>query len=201
MQPRDDDLLADAIRTGNSANADTIAARYDGLILTGGGDISARFFGQERHFASADPDENYDVAEIALCQAFIRAGKPVLGVNRGMQIINVAMGGDIIQDIPDLLGIASNVHSGGSRHTIRIEPGTWLYDMFGSSLVTFSSHHQAVGRIADGFVIVARTGEVVEAIERGNVLGVQFHPERLADEARSAIYNDFIQRCSYVLVS
>ena len=194
--PDDDTTLANAFRTGSTVNVDAIAAKYDGLVLTGGGDISARFFGQERHPASGDPDENCDIVEIALCRAFINAGKPVLGINRGMQVINVAMGGDIIQDIPDILGIASDVHLGNTRHTIQIERGTWLFDMYGSSLSVTSNHHQAVGRIADDFIVVARVGQVIEAIENGNVLGVQFNPERLPDSG-SLIYSDFLKRCSY----
>jgi len=195
--PADDALLADALRYGNSANAETIAALYDGLILTGGGDIAAHLFGQAHHFASGTPDLNRDIAEIALAQAFINAGKPVFGMNRGMQIINVAMGGDLIQDIPDLLGISSNVHSDGGRHTMLIENGTWLFDMYGSSLETYSFHHQAIGRLADGFTVVARVGQVIEAIQRGNVLGVQFSLLRLSDEG-AGLYADFIDRCSYV---
>jgi len=197
IMPANDSMLADALRYGNTHNVDAIAEMYDGLILTGGGDISARFFGQDRHPASADPDENCDIAEIALCIAFINAGKPVLGVNRGMQVINVAMGGDLYQDIPDLLGIASEVHSGNNRHTIQIEPNTWLYELYGSSLQTYSSHHQALKHLAEGLTVVARYGEVIEAVEYGNVLGVQFNPERLADGG-TGIYSDFIRRCSIV---
>jgi len=199
VQPGEDSILAAMFRDGRTDNVDTIAENYDGLVLTGGGDISARFFGQDRHPASGDPDENCDTVELALCLAFIRAGKPVLGINRGMQIINVALGGDIIQDIPDLLGIASDVHLGNNRHSIDIESGTWLYEMYGRTLSVTSNHHQAVGRIADGVTVAARVGLVVEALEYGNVLGVQFNPERLSDRGR-LIYTDFINRCSYFYI-
>ncbi|MCL2628688.1 MAG: gamma-glutamyl-gamma-aminobutyrate hydrolase family protein [Oscillospiraceae bacterium] len=195
--PSDDALLADMLRNGNSAHAESLASSYDGLILTGGGDISARFFGQTKHPASAAPDENRDIAEIALAQAFINAGKPILGMNRGMQVINVSMGGDIIQDIPDLLGIDDSVHSGANSHTIQIEQGTWLYSLFGSSLTVNSSHHQSVGRVADGFIVVARVGDVIEAMEKGNVLGIQFNNTGLPTGALESIFNDFIGRCSY----
>ena len=195
IQPKDDNMLADAIIKGDSTNADEIAARYDGLLLSGGGDISARFFGQQKHPAAASPDENRDIAEIALCQAFVRAGKPVLGINRGMQVINVAMGGDIIQDIPDILGISKNVHSGGNaRHNIEITPDSWLFYLFGNTLQTPSSHHQSVGKLAEGFKIAARVEQVIEAIEHDNVIGVQFHPERLSWEG-ALIYSDFVNKC------
>jgi gamma-glutamyl-gamma-aminobutyrate hydrolase PuuD len=202
MLPDNDSMLADALRTGDISNVDAIAALYDGLILPGGGDISASFFGQVPHPLSGTPDVNLDRVEIALCQAFINAGKPVLGVNRGMQVLNVAMGGDIIQDIPDLLGIPSNVHSGSNTHIINIVPDSWLYELFdrSSSLLTYSSHHQSVGRIADGFVIAAYIDEVVEAIENGNALGVQFQtrPDRLPGDYSSRLYMDFIKRCSRI---
>ena len=196
VQATDDRMLADMLRTGDTSNADAIAALYDGLILTGGGDISARFFGQTRHPASAAPDETRDIAEIELCRAFINAGKPVLGINRGMQVLNVTLGGDLIQDIPDLMDIDSGVHSGNNIHVIDINRDSWLYDLFGSSLRVSSSHHQAVGVLAAGFTVAAQHGLVIEAIEYGNLLGIQFNPERLDASASGQIFNDFIQRCS-----
>jgi len=196
--PGDDRMLAEILRTGDTTNADAIAQMYDGLILTGGGDISARFFNQTPHPASGTPDETRDLAELALCRAFVNAGKPILGINRGMQILNVAMGGDLIQDIPDLLGLPDDAHSGNNTHIITVERGTWLYDLFGASLLTYSAHHQCVGIIARDFKIAAYTGSVVEAIENGNFLGIQFNPERLEGNGSSLIFSDFIKRCSYV---
>jgi len=195
--PGDDRMLAEILRTGDTTNADAIADLYDGLILTGGGDISARFFNQTPHPASGTPDEIRDTAEIALCRAFINAGKPILGINRGMQVLNVTMGGDLYQDIPDLLGLPDSTHLGNNTHTISIERGTWLYDLFGSSLLTYSAHHQALNVIARGFTIAASAGVVVEAIENGNFLGIQFNPERLEGNGSSLIFTDFITRCSY----
>ena len=196
VQAGDDYMLADLLRTGDTSNVDAIAALYDGLILTGGGDISARFFGQTRHPASAAPDEIRDVAEIELCRAFVNAGKPVFGINRGMQVLNVALGGDLIQDIPDLLDIDSSVHSGNNIHNIDIFLYSWLHDLFEDSLRVSSSHHQAIGVVAPGFTVAAQHGPVIEAIENGNLLGIQFNPERLDDTASRLIFSDFIQRCS-----
>jgi len=196
--PADDRMLADILRTGDTTNAAAIAELYDGLILTGGGDISARFFNQSPHPASGTPDEVRDTAELALCRAFVDAGKPILGINRGMQLLNVAMGGDLIQDIPDLLGLPESTHSGNVTHTIQIERGSWLYDLFGSSVLTYSAHHQSIGILAPGFTIAAYTGPVIEAIENGNLLGIQFNPERLEGSGSYLVFSDFITRCSYV---
>jgi putative glutamine amidotransferase len=200
IQAENDWMLANLLRTGDISNVAAIAELYDGLILTGGGDISARFFGQTRHPASSDPDEIRDIAEIALCQAFMNAGKPILGINRGMQVLNVAMGGDLYQDIPDLLWIDDSVHNGNTTHTIDIIQGSWLYEMFGASLETVSNHHQAVGFLAEGFTIAAYTGPVIEAIENGNALGIQFNPERSGAIVSAIIFEDFIRRCSYAPV-
>ena len=196
--PADDRMLADILRTGDTTNAAAIAELYDGLILTGGGDISARFFNQSPHPASGTPDEIRDTAELALCRAFVDAGKPILGINRGMQLLNVAMGGDLIQDIPDILGLPESTHSGNVTHTIQIERGSWLYDLFGSSVLTYSAHHQSIGILAPGFTIAAYTGPVIEAIENGNLLGIQFNPERLEGTGSYLVFSDFITRCSYV---
>ena len=199
--PDDDPELAAILREGTAEYtdyADKLAERYDGLLLTGGGDIAAHFFNQDHHPAANQPDEILDEAELALCHAFIRAGKPVFGICRGMQILNVATGGELIQDIPAILGIPLNVHSGESaRHNINIRPGTWLYSQFGPELETNSLHHQCVDGVSPGFTVVAYTGPVIEAMERGNLFGTQFHPERMLDEGMEPFFDDFIYRCSY----
>ena len=198
VQPGDDPELAAFLRGGDIEYAETLAERYDGLLLTGGGDIAAHFFNQEHHPASNTPDEILDAAELALCRAFIRAGKPVLGICRGMQVLNVATGGELIQDIPDILDIPRNVHHGETvRHDITIRPGTWLYSLVGPGMETNSLHHQCVDGVSQGFSVVAFTGPVIEAMERGNLLGTQFHPERMLDEGMTPLFEDFIYRCSF----
>jgi len=198
VQPKDDEELAEILREGLTEYADELAKRYDGLVLTGGGDVAAHFFNQEHHPASNPPDETLDIAEIALTRAFIKANKPVLGICRGMQVINIAMGGDLIQDIPDLLGLDPEFHNDyEARHPIKIRSGTWLYDLVGSQADVNTTHHQCIDDIAPGFTVVAQIGPVVEAMESGNVLGVQFHPERMLDEGMLPLFKDFIERCSY----
>jgi len=198
VMPNDDPELAALLREGSIEYAEALAERYDGLVLSGGGDVAAHFFNQEPHPASGTPDVTLDIAELALARAFIAAGKPILGICRGMQIINIAVGGELIQDIPDLLGLNRNVHQDNrTRHPIDIEPGTWLFDLFGSHFYVNSTHHQCVDGIPQGFTLAAQAGPVIEAMESGNILCVQFHPERMLDEGMLPLFEDFVKRCSY----
>jgi len=115
-----------------------------------------------------------------------------------MQVMNVATGGGLIQDIPAILDIPRNVHHGESvRHDITIRPGTWLHSLVGPEIETNSLHHQSVDGVSPGFSVVAFTGPVIEAMERGNLLGTQFHPERMLDEGMVPFFEDFIYRCSF----
>jgi len=198
VMPQDDEELAKLLKEGLVEYAEILAERYDGLVLTGGGDVDSRFFGQEHHPASGQSDEILDIAELALARAFIKANKPVLGICRGMQIVNIAMGGDLIQDIPDLLGLDPKMHQDDkTRHPIEINPGTWLYDLFGPIVDVNSTHHQCVDRLAQGFTVVAEAGPVIEAMIMGNILCVQFHPERMLGEGMLPLFEDFVMRCSY----
>jgi len=204
IQPDDDDELYITLKDGLENFADALAERYDGLMLTGGGDIASSFFNQPHHPAANPPDINLDKAELALCRAFREAGKPILGICRGMQILNVEMGGELIQDIPSLLGIPLNVHFGqAARHEISIRRGSWMSYLFDSNIEVNSLHHQSVDidHLARGFTVVAYTGLVIEAIERGNLLGLQFHPERMLDEGMLQLIEDFIYRCSFNQIS
>lgn len=201
VQARDDDALAGLLRTGQTDDINAMVGRFDGLILSGGGDISPKHYGQRPHPETGEPNHECDAAEMTLCRAFVRAGKPVLGICRGMQVLNVAMGGDLIQDIPSRYGLEPALHGDRTlRHTVEVAAYSWLERLFGARLVTNSSHHQAVGRVALGFAVAARLGAVIEAMERGNVLGVQFHPERMLDEGMLPLFEDFIGRCSYAAV-
>jgi len=198
VMPEDDSELAGLLSQGLIEYAEALADRYDGLLLTGGGDIASHFYNQEHHPASNPPDEVLDRAELALAHAFIDAGKPILGICRGMQMINVAMGGDLIQDIPDLLGLDLEVHNDDlTRHVIKVRTDSWLYYLFGSEINANSTHHQCLGVVAPGLSVAAQIGPVIEAVEKGNILGVQWHPERMLDEGMLPLFEDFIKRCSY----
>lgn len=155
----------------------------DGLVLCGGGDLESALFGQEDR-GSNPPDRARDRAELRLFDAFFRAGKPILGICRGMQVINVALGGDLIQDLPPSVR-PFHVPRGEEDqvHPIRAAEDSLLFSLYGPVFPVNSWHHQAVGRLGDGLRAIAwAEGGFAEALEHRSrpVLGVQFHPERLA---------------------
>ena len=152
-----------------------------GLILCGGGDLDPALFFQENRGAQP-PDPVRDRAELALFLAFLQAGKPILGICRGLQVINVALGGTLIQDLPEPV---RPFHTGGRPdrlHPLRSAPGSLCEQLYGPLFLANSAHHQAVDRPGVGLKPTAWSESgLVEAAEHETlpVLGVQFHPERL----------------------
>ncbi len=177
---------------------------FDGLILAGGGDMDPELFGQ-RDWASRDIDRDRDRAELALLDAFLGAGKPVLGVCRGHQVVNVWAGGDLLQDLGERLTPFHRRAEGDRVHLVRAEDGTVLRRLYGPVFPVNSSHHQGVGRLGRGLRVSARSeAGVVEGLEheRLPLLTVQFHPERMTGfHARpdtvdgGAIFAHFVALC------
>lgn len=154
---------------------------FDGLVLPGGGDLSPRLFHQE-NAGSRNIDENLDRMQLSLFRAFAEAGKPVLGICKGMQLINLAFGGTLIQDLPpDSLAL----HTAPEKdliHMTKAARNTFPFLLYGSRPVVNSAHHQALGRIGDDLLVAQYAPDfVVEAIwhRKLPILGVQWHPERL----------------------
>lgn len=164
------------------------ARELDGLVLQGGADISPTNYGEEPLQPEWAGDRVRDDYEIELFSEFVEAGKPVLGVCRGIQLINVALGGTLYQDLPTQVGTAvahrdRSVYE-ANVHEIRIEPGSGLARLFGESEVARvnSLHHQAVRKLGRDLAVEARSvaDDVIEAVRwkgRGYVFGVQWHPE------------------------
>lgn len=159
---------------------DAAAALYDGLLLTGGGDLDPALFGEEVLNDTVRIDPVRDAFEVPLARAFIAAGKPVFGICRGAQVVNVAMGGTLYQDIPEQLGF---VHFDWKlRHFVQAAEGSALYRLFGERFRVNSTHHQGIRDLAPGLRATAVSPEgIIEAFEHESlpVLGTQFHPERL----------------------
>jgi len=174
--------------------------RIDGLLLIGGADLDPSSYGEEPdpRIESTYPDR--DAFEIALLNGAIERGMPVLGVCRGMQALNVALGGTLLQHIPEVNG--SNPHRravgtfDGTDHIVTLDPGSLAARAAGEEVHTARCHHhQAVDRLGDGLVVTGRAQQdgLAEAIELDDgrwVLGVQWHPE--ADE-RSRLFNAFTE--------
>ena len=166
---------------------DALLDRIDGLLLIGGPDVGAGRYGAEPH-PLAEPEAMLrDGVEIALARAAIARGLPLLGICRGMQLINVAAGGTLRQHLPDELGDERHRRVLGSfpgnEHRVELEEGSRaLASARESPHMVFSHHHQGVERLGEGLRITGRAEEddVAEAIEAdgpGWALGVQWHPE------------------------
>lgn len=153
----------------------------DGLMLCGGGDLDSALFGQPSQ-GSNPPDKERDRAELALFNAFFRAGKPVLGICRGMQVINVALGGTLIQDLPQPLRAVHAWNQGDKVHPAASRADSLLYKLYGPAFSVNSAHHQALDRLGRGLRTVAWAEDgLPEAVDLPGapLLGVQFHPERM----------------------
>lgn len=176
-QPVDDDIAA------------RVVSGLDGLILTGGKDIDPAAYGHEPHPATEEPARDRDAWEFALLAAALGRRLPVLGICRGPQVINVALGGTLHQHLPDVVG-----HSGHrvadatyASHIAAIAAGSRLSRLLGESVRTHCYHHQGIDRLGRGLVATASCDGVIEGIEAdggGFLIGVQWHPEENLDDLR-----------------
>jgi putative glutamine amidotransferase len=171
--------------------ADAYAARADGLLLTGGVDIDPYLFGASPHRDLGSVDRRRDAFELALYRAFRTLGKPVLGICRGIQLVNVAHGGSLHQHLPAVADTEQHLQkdfTGAPLQRVTLTPGSRLAGAFGTTeLAVNSFHHQAVERVGDGLEVAARSGDgIVEALEladpgSGFMVAVQWHPEMCWD--------------------
>jgi putative glutamine amidotransferase len=161
-----------------------------GLVLTGGEDVDPQRYGEKRHEKVRSVNPARDATEAALIEEAKARGKPVLAICRGIQILNVALGGTLVQDIPSQVGtqIAHDEDSPRDKrsHEISVEPDSLIAKAVGAEHLTVNSfHHQSVKRVADGMRVTARSPDgIIEGIESTNdwwVMGVQWHPEEMTD--------------------
>lgn len=192
---------------------ETLRGVYDGLdavFLPGGADIDPASYGTAPHALCDKTDRERDRVELALARWAMADGKPVLGVCRGMQLINLAAGGTLFQDIAEQMpGSIKHDYfpfSGQSftrdylAHEVTVAEGTRLAGVFGAGQLRVNSmHHQGVRDIGDGLVVSATAPDgLVEGLESGNghyVVGVQWHPEALTDSQAAArqLFDEFVQ--------
>ncbi|MFH1139397.1 MAG: gamma-glutamyl-gamma-aminobutyrate hydrolase family protein [Pseudomonadota bacterium] len=178
--------------------------RLDGLLLTGGVDVCPGFYGQEPLPGLKDLDHGRDLTELALARAAAARQMPILGICRGAQLLNVALGGSLYQDIYSQIPGCQN-HTPRSpkqtnTHTVKLTPGSRLHQLAGvDSLWVNSQHHQAVKDLAPGLMATAWAADgVVEAVEAPDfpfMLAVQWHPEGTwpGDPVSAAIFRSFIE--------
>lgn len=157
---------------------------YDGLLLCGGADVDPARFGQENR-GSQEIDLDRDRAEFDLIEAYLKAGKPILGICRGHQIMNIALGGTLIQDIPAPVGLFhthDDTLKEDKTHAVHAAPGSWFEETWGSHFTVNSHHHQGVDKLGEGLEpLLWSEGGIVEGMMHKSlpILCVQFHPERM----------------------
>lgn len=159
----------------------------DGLLLSGGKDVDPFYFGEEALTGCGEITPRRDAFEIVFTRRFLAAGLPVLGICRGAQLLNIAAGGGIYQDIAQLPGVLKHnqlAPAWAPTHNIKVESGTLMETIFQDRIIRVNSfHHQAIRDVAPGFIVSACSSDgIIEAIEgtaHGFALGVQFHPEEM----------------------
>ena len=190
----------------SAAARETLWRRLDGLVLTGGGDVEPIRFGQAPHPKTALVSGDRDALELELVDRALRDDVPLFGICRGLQVLNVALGGSLHQHIPDTLGEAVQHVQTEKRHVAThpvklLTEGTRLGRLLGAPELSVNSfHHQALGTLGCGLREVAWAPDgVVEAVEhedqRRFVVGVQWHPEDLVehDPAARALFGAVVE--------
>ncbi|USG63727.1 gamma-glutamyl-gamma-aminobutyrate hydrolase family protein [Brevibacillus ruminantium] len=179
----------------------------DGIILSGGEDVDPFNYGEEPHLHLGYTTPERDDVEIELVQYALDHNIPLLAICRGVQILNVALGGTLIQDIPSQvkqpLQHSQKAERGRDTHWVTIEEGSWLAHIFEAEQIRVNSlHHQALKDVASELKIVAKASDgIVEAVEYTGssfAIGVQWHPESQAAAANplmSKLFEAFVERC------
>jgi putative glutamine amidotransferase len=191
-----------------------VLEQIDGLLLTGGGDVDPVLYGEDRHPTVDDAEPGRDEFEIDLARRAIAAELPVLAICRGAQVLNVAAGGTLVQDIPS--AVASDLThqvkepKNAVAHEISVTAGSKLEAALGASVAARhtcrvnSRHHQSVGRLGAGLISSAAAPDgVIEAIERSEsefCLGVQWHPENFWRTGEfSPLFDSFVEAARHKL--
>jgi putative glutamine amidotransferase len=185
-----------------------LLSAFDALLLAGGGDVEPARYGAPSHPEVYGVDPVRDEAELALVRAAIDMGLPTLAVCRGLQVLNVALGGTLHQHLPELEGKDLHGHPRADAsvvHEVKVAGGTRLAEACGSDVLRCTSHHhQAVDRLGEGLAVVALSGDgLIEAVEPAQpdapwLVAVQWHPEITAgqDPFQQALFDDFVAQAA-----
>lgn len=193
-------------------NEEAIAAlvyTFSGFLVTGGEDVDPTLYGEEPHPELGNVSPRRDAFELALIKEVTRQDKPILAICRGSQILNVAMGGDLYQDVyaqkqeTTLLQHRQRSPLSHPTHYVQTEENTLLHQLVGKKRFKVNSnHHQTVRKVAPSFIISAMASDgLIEAVESTRhtfVLGVQWHPEAMIHEdiLSQRLFHAFIKRCT-----
>ena len=193
---------------GVGSDADQLLEGVDGLLLTGGVDVHPHFFDEEPHLKIGHIMLERDEVELVLTEAALKKNLPIFGICRGIQLLNVALGGTLYQDINSQYENEAILHQQNARrreasHFIEITKGSLLHEIVGKEKVAVNSfHHQALKKVPDVFEVTAKASDgIIEAIEMKDYpycVGVQWHPEEMAiadDEHSKNLFKSFIDAC------
>jgi putative glutamine amidotransferase len=209
-------LYVDAVRRSGGVplllppgepNWETVLEVVDAVILIGGGDLDPRrYAGNEAHPALHNIDPERDGSELALAHKLAHEKRlPTLCICRGMQVVNVALGGSLYEHIPDIVpeDMHRDADAGWTVHTLKIRDGSLLAEILGTTVVeTFSGHHQALRELARALQITASAADgIVEAVEKTDhpwFVAVQWHPEMSArdDQSQQRIFDALVEAAS-----
>ncbi len=193
------------IELENPETAVAEACACDGLLLPGGADVNPKMYGEEPIEQCGKPNELRDNAEVPMLKEFLKTGKPILGICRGFQLINVIFGGSLYQDIKveqkckhmDFFSRAKHIHA------VKLAENTRLYQVFKSNEIKVNSmHHQAVKTLGEGLIATAVSPDgYTEAFELdgyGFCVAVQWHPEHMSkkNKAQQRLFDVFVNQCS-----
>lgn len=184
--------------TDDPAVLDEYVASYDGFLFAGGVDVDPKYYGETVAFDSVEINPVRDSFELALFKKVYASGKPILGICRGIQLLNVALGGSLYQHIE---GHSQSAGRGVRTQKTTILPGNRLSDILGgrSELDVNSFHHQAVKTLAPGLVAAAYSADgICEGVSLPDYryfIGVQWHPELLEGDDSAALFKSFVESC------
>ena len=192
--------------TDDEESVKEIAERFDGFVFTGGDDIAPSYYNQQKIEQCGEECAKRDSLEFALFAEAVKTDKPILGICRGMQFLNVALGGTLYQDLPtqwkgDVLH-RQPAPFDALTHEVKVDKDSLLYEITGTdSFMVNTLHHQAVAEIAPSLKVCATTddglAEAVYAPEKAFLMGVQWHPEMIfaQDENSLKIGKAFVDAC------
>ena len=179
---------------------DFIAQMCDGLLICGGGDSHSKYYNQELHETADLVKDNIDILDFKLLEAFLKVKKPILGICRGHQIINIYYGGSLIQDIPSQYDTKINHRQNEARHvgthTVTLTKDSILGNK-GEVHSVNTFHHQNIDKLGDSLEVVAVSEDgLIEAVQNEDVFGIQWHPECMIQDAfHRNIIQTFVNKC------
>ena len=194
---------AEAVLILPSTDLECVLPTLQGILIPGGTDIDSKHYDQP-NTACLQVDEETDQLDLSLIQAALTRKIELFGICRGQQIINVALGGDLIQDIPSSItssidhNYSANHRDKKKGHLIQIRPQSHLSDLLPASIEVNSYHHQAIKTLAPGLRVSADSEDgIIAAVEGDKILAVQWHPERMTDDPLfQSLFDDFVRRCA-----